>query len=176
MKKLILMGIICMLTVVSVNFDVFAADKKYVVCIDAGHQKKANLDKEPLGPNSKIMKYKVSGGTTGVYTKKPEHVLTLEASLILKDILEKRGIKVVMTRNDANVNISNSERAKIANLNKADLFIRLHADGSNDKNVNGLSVLTPSSKNIYTKNIYEKSLLASPVYSQQHKEKCQRKG
>ena len=36
-----------------------------LVCLDPGHASKANLGKEPIGPNSKTMKVKDPGGTAG---------------------------------------------------------------------------------------------------------------
>ncbi|MES9684667.1 N-acetylmuramoyl-L-alanine amidase [Gottfriedia acidiceleris] len=135
--------------------------KPLVICIDPGHQSKANTALEPLGPGSNEMKIKVAGGTTGVVTKKPEYVLSLEASLKLGEILKKRGYKVIFTRTTNNVNLSNKERAEIANKNNADLFIRIHADGSNDHSTKGFSVLTPSKENPYIPSLYKDSLLIS---------------
>jgi N-acetylmuramoyl-L-alanine amidase len=135
--------------------------KEFLVVIDPGHQQRANLEKEPVGPGATETKIKVSGGTSGVATGKPEYKLTLEASLILGDLLEKKGVKVIYTRTSNEVNLSNKERADIANQNNADLLIRIHADGSNDRNVNGLSVLTPAENVPYTESIYEDSLKAS---------------
>lgn len=135
--------------------------KPLVICIDPGHQSKANTALEPLGPGSNEMKIKVAGGTTGVVTKKPEYVLSLEASLKLGEILKKRGYKVIFTRTTNNVNLSNKERAEIANKNNADLFLRIHADGSNDHSTKGFSVLTPSKENPYIPSLYKDSLLIS---------------
>jgi N-acetylmuramoyl-L-alanine amidase len=135
--------------------------KEFLVVIDPGHQDRANTAPEPVGPGAKETKMKVTGGTSGVSTGKPEYKLTLEASLILGQLLESRGVKVIFTRTTNNVNISNKERAEFANQNKADLFIRIHADGATNKNVHGLSVLTPAENSPYTKEIFNDSLKAS---------------
>lgn len=135
--------------------------KPLVICIDPGHQSKANTALEPLGPGSSEMKIKVAGGTTGIVTKKPEYVLSLEASLKLGEILKKRGYNVIFTRTTNNVNLSNKERAEIAYKYHADLFIRIHADGSNDHSTKGFSVLTPSKDNPYIPKLYKDSLLIS---------------
>lgn len=133
----------------------------FLVVIDPGHQRSSNLGQEPVGPGASETKIKVTGGTVGVATGKPEYKLTLEASLILGKLLEKRGVKVIYTRTTHDVNLSNKERAEIANQNHADLFVRIHADGSTNRNVKGLSVLTPSDDDQYTKAIYQDSLKAS---------------
>lgn len=135
--------------------------KDFLVVIDPGHQSRANTEQEPIGPGAAETKIKVTGGTSGVATGKPEYKLTLEASVVLGQLLESKGAKVVYTRTTDNVNLSNQERAAIANQNHADLFVRIHADGSTDRNVHGLSVLTPASNDPYTKGIFGDSLKAS---------------
>lgn len=135
----------------------------FIVCIDPGHQAKANTEQEPIGPGAAETKNKVTYGTTGVATNKPEYVLNLEAANILKDMLEKEGIQVIMTRTSHDVDISNRERAEIANRNQADLFIRVHADGSENPNTKGFSVLVPGVNNPYTTNIYKDSYQAGQM-------------
>ncbi|MED4224264.1 N-acetylmuramoyl-L-alanine amidase [Neobacillus cucumis] len=137
-----------------------ASKKSLVICIDPGHQRKADLTTEPVGPGARTEKIKVTGGTTGVSTGKPEYVLNLEASLILGKILKQRGYEVVYTRTTHDVNLSNIQRAEIANQHHADLFIRIHADGSTNRNISGFSILAPSGQNPYTKTTYQDSLWA----------------
>lgn len=120
-----------------------------VIAIDPGHQKQSNYEQEPVGPGASEQKIKVSSGTQGVTTKVPEHQFNLELSLKLKDVLKEAGYQVVMTRETAEVDLSNAERAGIANEAKADIFIRIHADGAENKAANGISVLYPSERNPY---------------------------
>ena len=119
-----------------------------VVCIDAGHQKKQNSDLEPVAPDSSIKKPKVSSGTAGISTGIPEYELNLAVALKLKAKLEAAGATVVMTRTENDVDISNVERAKIGNEAKADLAVRIHADGSTNRDAKGALMLIPSSKYI----------------------------
>ncbi|MFK4415297.1 N-acetylmuramoyl-L-alanine amidase [Bacillus sp. RC251] len=134
---------------------------KFLVVIDPGHQQKANLNLEPIGPGATTQKYKVTDGTTGVVTKKREAVLVLEMASVLKEKLEAKGIQVLMTRTSQDVDISNKERATFANDHKANLFLRLHVDGSENPNQSGFAVLTPAEGSPYTKEIYAESLQIS---------------
>ena len=120
-----------------------------VVAIDAGHQLNGNSSKEPNGPGSKTMKAKVTSGTSGCSTGTPEHKLNLKVAKKLKKELKARGYKVVMIRSKANVNISNAERAKVANKAGADAFIRIHANSSESSSVSGALTIAPTNKNPY---------------------------
>ena len=132
-------------------------NKKIVVCIDPGHQSKGDPRPEPIAPGSGQKKARVSSGTSGVATKKPEYILNLEASMVLKEILEQKGYKVVMTRSNHDVNISNAERAMIANKEKADMTVRIHADSLANSGKTGASILVPSKSGKYTAGIYDLS-------------------
>ncbi len=126
--------------------------KGKIIALDAGHQAKGNSEKEPLGPGSTEMKAKVSSGTTGVSTKVAEYILTLDIALDLKDELETRGYTVLMIRETHDINLSNRERAQLANEG-ADIFVRLHANGSENQNVSGALTIYPSESNEFVGNI-----------------------
>lgn len=128
-----------------------------VVVIDPGHQRKGNYDKEPNGPGSSEMKAKVSSGTQGTSTGIPEYELTLAVSLYLKDELLARGYEVIMTRETHDIDISNVERAIIANDAKAAAFIRVHADSSDSASAKGVMTICQTPKNPYNAEWYEES-------------------
>ena len=83
----------------------FIPDKK-TICIDPGHGG-------------------VQSGATGEKGKRYEKDDTLRLSLLVRDELIKKGYKVVMTREDDR-DISLSDRCKIANKNRASLFVSIH--------------------------------------------------
>lgn len=128
-----------------------------VIVIDAGHQANANLDTEPIGPGSSEMKIKVSGGTSGTASGLAEYELTLALALKLQPILESRGYTVIQTRTSNDVDISNIERADIANSINADAFIRIHANGSENPETSGAMTLCQTPTNPYNGNLYEQS-------------------
>ena len=130
---------------------------KGLVVIDPGHQQYANTEQEPVGPGASETKIKVSGGTTGTATGVPEYELTLDIGLQLRDKLLERGYQVIMVRDTNEVDISNSERAEIANEADADVFIRLHANGSPDSSVTGAMTICQTPANPYNGDIYEQS-------------------
>jgi N-acetylmuramoyl-L-alanine amidase len=134
---------ITMPSAVPVTGSEVAKQSRGLISLDPGHQRKGNNQQEPVAPDSKEKKPKVSGGTTGVSTGKPEYVLNLEVAVLLKQALVKRGFEVIMTREDHDVDISNIERAEMANEANAQLAVRIHADGDASSKTKGFSILYP---------------------------------
>src|SRR5690348_16823259 len=88
----------------------FGTAGSQTICIDPGHPSE------------------VGEGTTG--KKLTEiHAAWIEASL-LKQRLEKRGFKVVLTKSSEKQFVRNKRRAEVANDAHADYMVRLHCDSS----------------------------------------------
>jgi N-acetylmuramoyl-L-alanine amidase len=105
---------------------VFGARRTSVrtIVVDAGHG----------GPDAGI---KGPGGST-------EKDIALALARRLKGVIEGRlGIRVLLTRDDDSA-IEADARAAMANNNKADLFISLHADGSPRPSTKGASIFSLS--------------------------------
>ena len=66
-----------------------------LVCIDPGHARTPNLSTEPIGPGSSIRKIKDGGGTAG------EAVVVLQIARKVRYLLDRRGLRVAMTRTGA---------------------------------------------------------------------------
>lgn len=99
----------------------------------------------------------VQAGAEGISTKLPEYKLTLSVSQKLRRILEERGYKVIMIRESNDVNLSNAERAEIANKSGASIFVRVHANSLDNNSVHGTLSMCQTAKNPYNGNLHAKS-------------------
>jgi N-acetylmuramoyl-L-alanine amidase len=124
-------------------------NRNKIIVIDAGHQKEGNSEKEPVGPGAEAEQAKVSWGTTGTYTGEAEYELNLQVALLLRDELLARGYSVVMVRETNEVNISNAERAQLANEYMADALVRIHANGWDDDTKQGAMMVCQTANNPY---------------------------
>ncbi len=129
----------------------------YLIYIDPGHQGQGNYDYEPIGPGASETKPKVSSGTQGCSTGIEENAFNLDVSFRLRDELQARGYQVVLIRESADVDISNAERAQMANEAGADAFIRIHANGNDDSSVTGSETICMTPSNPYNAWLYEQS-------------------
>lgn len=133
----------------------------HVVAIDAGHQAKANLDKEPIGPDAETMKAKMEESAVGTTTGIREYELTLTVAQKLEHILEEHGYRVVMLRESNDINLSNAERSIIANESGAEILLRLHANSMENSSVYGVLAMCMTEYNPYNASLHAESYALS---------------
>ena len=112
-----------------------------IICIDPGHGSFTEGYKEPIGPGASETKAAFVSGTAGAYQTEAE--FNLKMAYLLKGMLEEKGAVVHMTRTDENATLSNVGRAEFANDLGCDMVVRIHADGSENTSIKGISVLVP---------------------------------
>lgn len=135
-----------------------------VVVVDPGHDLRANPVTEPIGPGSATRKIKDGGGTRGVVTGTPEAELNLAVALRLRSLLQRAGVRVVMTRTrTAGTSVGNIARAGIANRAHAALFLRIHADGGPTPSARGTHTLYPALRDGWTDDVYAASRRAAEI-------------
>jgi N-acetylmuramoyl-L-alanine amidase len=133
-----------------------------VVVVDPGHDRRANLRTEPIGPGSPTRKIFDGGGTHGVVTGIREADLALAVSLRLRELLRRAGLRVEMTRTrTAGESMGNVARARIANRAHAALLLRVHADGAASSDTRGTHTLTPAFRAGWTDDVYRPSRRAA---------------
>ncbi len=147
----------------------------YVVVIDPGHQGSwvDMSGTEPIGPGSTEMKAKSTVGTEGRYSGVAEYELNLEISLLLRTELEERGYEVILTREDNDTAISNVERATLAYEQGGDIFVRIHANGSDNSSADGALGMVPSPDNPYVGGLSEDSYLLADCILNAYCEKAE---
>ncbi len=79
-------------------------------------------------------------GAVGMYGTK-EADINLAVGLLLREMLQKRGYGMIMTR-AANRFIGLSERAQTANAEKADVFVSIHCNASYNRHAHGFEIYT----------------------------------
>ncbi len=133
-----------------------------VVVVDAGHDLRGNSETEPIGPGSSTRKIKDGGGTRGVVSGLTEADLNMRVATRLRVLLERAGVRVVMTRTrTSGTSMGNIARARIANRAQAGLFLRIHADGSTDPSVRGSHTLYPALQKGWTDDVHAASKRAA---------------
>lgn len=121
-----------------------------LVCLDPGHGTAPDVGRqlEPIGPGSAQLKVKAPGGAAG------EAPVALAIARRTRALLLARGYRVVLTRDGVGFRGGNRERARFCNARGAALMLRIHADGSADPGVHGVSTLVPALRRGWTDDIH----------------------
>ena len=124
-----------------------------LVCLDPGHGTAPEIGRqfEPIGPGSSRLKIKDPGGASG------EAPVALAIARRTRALLLARGYRVAMTRDGTGYRGGNRERARFCNARGAALMVRIHADGSSDPGVHGISTLVPALRRGWTDDMYGES-------------------
>ena len=131
-----------------------------LICLDPGHGTPPAIGRqlEPIGPGSRVLKIKDGGGAYG------EAAVALAIARKARALLLARGYRVAMTRTGPTIQLpwgdGNIARAKFCNTRHAALMVRIHADGSSDRSLRGVSTLVPAWHRGWTDDIYARSLRA----------------
>ena len=134
-----------------------------LICLDPGHGTAPDVGRqlEPIGPGSTQLKVKDPGGAAG------EAPVVLAIARRTRALLLARGFRVAMTRDGTGYRGGNRERARFCNSRGAALMLRIHADGSADPGVHGVSTLVPALRRTWTSDIYGASRRAGGIVQQQ---------
>ena len=131
-----------------------------LICLDPGHGTPPAIGRqtEPIGPGSHVLKIKDGGGAHG------EAAVALAIARRARRLLLARGYRVAMTRTGPTLHLGNGDgniaRARFCNRRHAALMVRIHADGSSDPSLHGISTLVPAWHRGWTDDIYARSVRA----------------
>lgn len=132
-----------------------------VICLDPGHGVTSASGQERVSPLSQETKAAYVSGAAG--NSQTEEEVNLAVAQLTRAGLEQLGAQVVMTRQTNEATVSNIERAQIANNAGADLCVRIHADGSEDSSVFGMSMQVPAGGLLGTPEIEQPSARAAEI-------------
>ena len=131
-----------------------------LICLDPGHGTPPAVGRqtEPIGPGSRVYKIKDGGGAYG------EAAVALAIAKKTRALLLRRGYRVAMTRTGPVFRYGtggNVARARFCNRRHAALMLRIHADGSTNGSLHGVSTLYPAFHRGWTDDIYRRSFRAA---------------
>lgn len=132
------------------------AEEEYILPQDSTESKIAAYTTPGDAPEEQV-KEKMSRAAVGVSTGNFEYDITLDVAAYLAEDLKTRGYTVTMSRTTDNVNISNADRAELANAAGADLYLRLQAGSTGNAGDSGMTGFITTSRNPHTKDSYQQS-------------------
>lgn len=121
---------------------------KKIVMLDPANQAVVNAEQVEIGPNTDVTKQGASTGNVGTILGTKESELNLTYAKLLKTELESRGYQVLMTRDTDEINLSNKDRALLANDSEATVYVRIQMNFSENSSLTGVMgvCMTPDSE------------------------------
>ena len=126
-----------------------------VVCIDPGHHENHQPFREQKGPGLSGTVNNSGGMAQGLKTLRRESIVTLEAGMVLRDLLIQEGATVVMTRDEVDDFITNIGRCDVAEQAGAHIMLRLHCNMNDNRNKTGIQIYGPRNSD-YAKAVTDK--------------------
>ena len=115
-----------------------------IVGLDPDGQMVMDVSTEPISPWGTAQKPKMEERIFGLNSKIPDYEVNLNVAKILKRVLELEGARVVLTKDDEEVNLSNAQRAQILGGEgesrlKCHIVIRLSCNASESGENSGVT-------------------------------------
>lgn len=115
-----------------------------IVGLDPDGQMVMDVSTEPISPWGTAQKPKMEERIFGLNSKIPDYEVNLNVAKILKRVLELEGARVVLTKDDEEVNLSNAQRAQILGGEgesrlKCHIVIRLSCNASESGEISGVT-------------------------------------
>ena len=131
--------------------------KPKTIVIDPGNQINMIAATEPVGPGSTENKVGINTGAIGSAKGTAEYAINLTYALALKQELEQRGYTVTLTRETNDVNLTNKQRAELANATGATAFVRIKMNYSANSAMTGVMACTMTADSPYNGSLYSES-------------------
>ena len=130
---------------------------KKIVMIDPANQAVVNAEQVEIGPNTEVTKQGASTGNVGTTLGTKESELNLTYANLLKTELESRGYQVLLTRDTDQINLSNKDRALLANDSEATVYVRIQMNFSENSSLTGVMGVCMPEDSAFNSGLYKDS-------------------
>ncbi|MBR5279411.1 MAG: N-acetylmuramoyl-L-alanine amidase, partial [Clostridia bacterium] len=129
-----------------------------IVGLDPDGQVVMDISTETISPWGSTQKPKMDERIFGVNSNTPDYEVNLNVVKILKRILELEGARVVLTKEDASVNLSNAQRAQILGGEgeskvKCHVVLRISCNSGESKDASGVTSSLQSNATLRYENL-----------------------
>lgn len=130
---------------------------KKIVMIDPANQAVVNAEQVEIGPDTEVTKQGASTGNVGTTLGTKESELNLTYANLLKTELESRGYQVLLTRDTDQINLSNKDRALLANDSEATVYVRIQMNFSENSSLTGVMGVCMPEDSAFNGDLYKDS-------------------